>query len=64
MNLTIYTALSFALLLAVACLVRETKLRRSLQRLLARLFNLWRSPEHEEDANRNPASSGPRRGRL
>ena len=32
MNLPIFTALSFALLLAIACLVRETKLRRSLQR--------------------------------
>ena len=43
MNLPLLATLSFNLLLAVAMLVRETSLRRSLQRLLRRLLSFWRN---------------------
>ena len=44
MNLPLLATLSFNLLLAVAMLVRETSLRRSLQRLLRRLLSFGRNP--------------------
>jgi hypothetical protein len=37
----------FALLLAVAALLREVRLRRALERLLKRLLELWRKKDHE-----------------
>lgn len=45
MQHTVFTAMAFALLLAIAALVRETKLRRALQELLRRLFQHWRNRE-------------------
>ena len=56
MNLPLLAMLSFALLLAVAMLVRETRLRRSLQRLLRRLLSFWRNTHEEtrlQDAGRH-----------
>ena len=47
MHVTLLAMLSIVLLLAVAMLVRETRLRRSLQRLLRRILSLWRNA-HEE----------------
>ena len=44
---TLVTAFAFALLLAVAALVREVRFRRSLQRLLHRLLTFWRADAHE-----------------
>ncbi|MGE0756071.1 MAG: hypothetical protein AB7F89_10765 [Pirellulaceae bacterium] len=41
MQHTAFASLVFALLLAVAALVRETRLRRALQDLLRRLFQHW-----------------------
>ena len=55
MNLLLPAMLSFALLLAVAMLVRETRLRRSLQRLFRRLLSFWRNAHEEtrsQDADR------------
>ena len=46
MNVSLLTAMSFALLLAVAALCREVRLRRALQELLRRLFTLWRTDPH------------------
>jgi hypothetical protein len=37
----------FALLLAVAALLREVRLRRALERLLKRLLEIWRKKDHE-----------------
>ena len=57
MNLPLLATLSFNLLLAVAMLVRETSLRRSLQRLLRRLLSFWRNAHeetHPQDAGRHP----------
>lgn len=48
MNVPLLTALSFALLLTVAALCREVRLRRALQELLRRLFTLWRTRPHEK----------------
>lgn len=39
----ILAALSLALLVAVAVLVREVRLRRALQDLLHRILSLWRT---------------------
>lgn len=39
----ILAALSLALLIAVAVLVRECRLRRALQDLLRRILSLWRT---------------------
>jgi len=43
MNHTIVASFSFALLVAVALLVREVRFRRSLQKLLYRLLAFWRT---------------------
>ena len=37
----------FALLLSVAALLREVRLRRAVERLLRRLLELWRKKDHE-----------------
>jgi hypothetical protein len=47
MNPTLVAGFSFALLVAIALLVREVKFRRSLQKLLHRLLSFWRSDAHE-----------------
>jgi len=47
MNHTLVASFSFALLVAIALLVREVKFRRSLQRLLHRLLSFWRPDAHE-----------------
>ncbi len=46
MNVPLLTAMSFALLFAVAALCREIRLRRALQELLRRMFTLWRTQPH------------------
>ncbi len=47
MNQTVIASFSFALLVAIALLVREVKFRRSLQKLLHRLLSFWRPDAHE-----------------
>ncbi len=47
MNQTLVACFSFALLVAIALLVREVKFRKSLQKLLHRLLSFWRSDAHE-----------------
>jgi hypothetical protein len=47
MNQTLIASFSFALLVAIALLVREVKFRRSLQKLLHRLLSFWRPDAHE-----------------
>ena len=47
MNETLVASFSFALLIAIALLVREVNFRRSLQKLLHRLLSFWRSDVHE-----------------
>lgn len=47
MDQTLVASFSFALLVAVALLVREVKFRRSLQKLLHRLLSFWRQDAHE-----------------
>ena len=54
MNQTLVASFSFALLVAIALLIREVKFRRSLQRLLNRLLSFWRPDAHE-------STSSPRR---
>ena len=61
MHLSLLAMLSFALLLTVAMLVRETRLRRSLQRLLRRLLSFWRNA-HEEIRSQNAGRDADRRG--
>ena len=61
MNHTLVASFSFALLVAIALLVREVKFRRSLQRLLNRLLSFLRadaheltpSPRHDDPADRS-----------
>ncbi len=53
-NLIWFLALSFALLLAIATLAREIRLRRALQRLVRQLLSLWRSRAHETDVDARP----------
>ncbi len=48
MNHTIVASFSFALLVAIALLVREVRFRRSLQKLLSRILAFWRSNLDEE----------------
>jgi hypothetical protein len=60
MHLSLLAMLSLALLLSVVMLVRETRLRRSLQRLLHRLLSLWRNA-HEEIRSPNAGGSPDRR---
>jgi len=53
MNHTIVASFSFALLVAIALLVREVRFRRSLQKLLNRLISFWRTnvdEDHDLDA--------------
>ena len=48
MNHTLVASFSFALLVAVALLVREVRFRRALQKLLHRLLaRFWRPDSHE-----------------
>lgn len=48
MNHTLVASFSFALLVAIALLVREVKFRRSLQKLLHRLLHtFWRPDAHD-----------------
>jgi hypothetical protein len=42
LNITLLVSCSLALLLAVAALVREVRLRRALQALLAKILARWR----------------------
>ena len=44
---TIFTALAFALLLAIAALCREVQFRRALQSLVRRIVTHWRTNQHE-----------------
>jgi hypothetical protein len=46
MNHTLVASFSFALLVAIALLVREVKFRRSLQKLLNRLLSFLRPDAH------------------
>jgi len=48
MNHTAIASFSFALLVAVALLVREVRFRRSLQKLLCRLLAFWRTNADED----------------
>ena len=48
MNHTVVASFSFALLVAIALLVREVRFRRSLQKLLSRLLSFWRTNVNEE----------------
>ena len=45
---TVVASFSFALLVAIALLVREVRFRRSLQKLLYRLLAFWRTNSDEE----------------
>jgi hypothetical protein len=47
MHQTLVASFSFALLIAIALLVREVKFRRSLQKLLHRLLSFSRPDAHE-----------------
>ena len=51
MNHTVIASFSFALLVAIALLVREVKFRRSLQKLLYRLLSFWRPDVHEPNSS-------------
>ena len=51
MNHTLVASFSFALLVAIALLVREVKFRRSLQRLLNCLLSFLRSDAHEPNSS-------------
>ncbi len=51
MNIIVITFLSLALMVAVAVLVREVKLRRALQRLLYRVLERWRSRPNETSSD-------------
>lgn len=58
MNQTVIASFSFALLVAVALLVREVRFRRSLQKLLHRLLHkFWRSDANE--SNSSPRQDDP-----
>ena len=45
MNLTIFTAMSFALVLSIAALCREVRIRKALTQLVRRLTSYWRNHE-------------------
>ena len=47
MNTILVASLSLALILAVAALVRQVRLRRALQSLLCRLMKHWKEGEHD-----------------
>ena len=62
MDYLLTVCLSLALLVAVAVLLRERRLRLALQRLVHRLLSLWRSDERsqtDDPAPGDPAPSGP-----
>ena len=55
MTAAILLASSTLVLILIATLVREVRLRRALQRLLSRLLFNWRNP-HGEDPSHRPRS--------
>lgn len=63
MHLTIVGSFSFALLVAIALLVREVRLRRALQKLLYRLLSSWRS-NTDEVCDRHVRDPPADRGRM
>ncbi len=63
MQSTLVVALSFALLLAIAALCREVRLRRALQELVRRLVAYLKRNVHEarcEDWSADPTSADDR----
>ena len=58
MNTFIVSALCVALVICVIALVRETRMRRALQRLLKLIFEHWRSHDQNDDSQ-NPDSTHP-----
>ena len=60
MNHTLVASFSFALLVAIALLVREVRFLRSLQRFLNRLLAFWRPDAHEQSLHK-PARRRPHR---
>ena len=66
LNITLLMCGSLALLLAVAALVREVRLRRALQALLARILARWREYVlHKRSSRKDPDAAGDdRRQRL
>ena len=63
MNHTVVASFSFALLVAIALLVREVRFRRSLQKLLSRLLSFWRTNVDEEH-DRHVRDHSDDRGRM
>jgi hypothetical protein len=63
MNQTIVASFSFALLVAIALLVREVRFRRSLQKLLNRLLSYWRT-NVDEDHDLHVRDPSGDRGRM
>ena len=63
---TLVASFSFALLVAIALLVREVRFRRSLQKLLHRLLaRLWRPDSHAPPSSTHHTNPSDRRdGRL
>ena len=55
MNLLVSAVLSVALVICVVALVRETRMRRALQRLLKLIFEKWRSHDQVNES-RGPDS--------
>ncbi len=66
LNITLLMCGSLALLLAVAALVREVRLRRALQALLARILARWREYVLHKRSSREDADAAgdDRRQRL
>ena len=63
MNHTLVASFSFALLVAIALLVREVRFRRSLQKLLNRLLSFWRT-NVDEDHDHHVRDHSDDRGRM
>ena len=63
MNHIVVASFSFALLVAVALLVREVRFRRCLQKLLNRLLAFWR-PNLDEEQHRYFRDHPGDRGRM
>ena len=63
MNHTVVASFSFALLVAIALLVREVRFRRSLQKLLYRLLAFWRN-NVDEDHDLHVRDHSGDRGRM
>lgn len=61
MSTVVVAALAVALVVCVIALVRETRLRRALQRLLKMIFERWRSHEQEHDVEDHDSSQSDRR---